>query len=243
MKRFLITLVGLSIVLVLSGCSKDTKVVLKVVLEGEEVQEPASGVKFKLLPYNIETILDSLKTVNNPPEEPPRDELLSLRGEYEDINNEYNSHLEEYRESESSVKKEKNLTSNSYKKAYRRYTEAKAKNKELNEQRENARSNYIAARKAYDRALEEWEEEAYRGTEESFSKVRSERGITEDYLIKTDKDGVGRVVVPGGKWWIHGKERHSGKRYTWLVWNVPIDATGGIMDIVLTQDDAKEWTE
>ncbi len=243
MKRFLIALTGLSIALGFSGCNKDTKVVLKVTLKGEEGEEPASGVKFKLLPYNIETILDSLRTVNNPPEEPSREELLALRGEYEEINDEYNRHLEEYREAESAVKKEKDLTSNSYKKAYKRYMEAKAKNKELNEKRESARSNYITVRKAYDQALEEWEEGAHRGMEEAFSKVRSERGITEDYLIKTDKEGVGRVVVPGGKWWIRGKERHPGKRYTWLIWNVPIEVTGGVLDIVLTQNDAKEWTE
>ena len=243
MKRFLVVLAGFSIAIIFFGCSKDTKVVLKVVLKGEGGEERASGVKFNLLPYNIEAIKDSLITINNPPDEPSREELLALRSEYERINGEYNNHLEEYREAESEVKRVKDLTSSAYKTAYKRYTEAKAKNKELNEEREKARSNYIMARKSYDQEVKDWEAEAYRGMEEAFMKVRKKRGITEDYLIKTDKEGIGRVVVPGGKWWINGRERDPAKRYTWLVWNMPIDATGGILDIVLTQDNAKEWTE
>ncbi len=243
MRGLLVLLAGLSLTIAMSGCSKDTKIVLTVVLSGEEGEEAVSGVKFSLLPYDIEAVKDSLAGVNNPPSKPSKDELLALRGAYDEINKEYNDHLEEYRTAESDVKKIKDLMSSKYKVAYKRYKEAKAKNKELNEQREKARSEYIASRKAYDSGMEKWEGEAYKGLEDVLQGVRLERGITEDYLIKTDKQGVGRVVVPGGKWWINGKERHRELKYAWLIWNVPVQAEGGVLEITLNKDNAEERME
>jgi hypothetical protein len=243
MRRNQVLIAGVIFALALSGCSKETKVVVNVILKGEEIGEAASGVKFSLLPYDIESIRDSLRTANAPPDEPTREDQLALRGSYEKINDEYNDHLEEYREAESEIKQRKDLTSNTYKTAYKRYTDAKAKNKSLNEKREAARTEYINARKVYDQEVESWEGEAYKGLQDVISMIRTERGITEDYLIKTDKEGVGRVVVPGGNWWIYGKERHPTKKYTWLIWNVPIQAAGGVLERTLSQNDAIEWTE
>jgi ElaB/YqjD/DUF883 family membrane-anchored ribosome-binding protein len=234
---------ALAAVVVLSGCSKDTRVTLKVTVNGEEGPEPATSVKFDLLPYDIEAIRDSLRVVNAPPAEPSREELLALRAAYEEINKEYNAHLEEYRAAEAGVKGQKDFTSNAYKAAYKRYTDAKAKNATLNERREKARSEYIAVKKQYDRDLEAWEEQAYAGMDEVISRIREARGITEDYLIKTDKEGVGRVTVPGGKWWANGRERHPGRKYTWLIWNVPFEAAGGDLELELTESDARVWTE
>ncbi len=243
MKKFLVLLSGLAVGLAMSGCSKDTKVILKVSLQDETGEEISSGVKFDILPYDIEAIRDSLRIANNSPAEPSREELLALRAGYESVNEEYSTHLEEYREAEAEVKQVKDLTSSRYKAVYRRYTDAKAKNKELHEKREEARALYINSRKSYDEEMKKWEEAAYRGFDDVVAGVRSERGITEDYLIKTDKEGVGRVVVPGGRWWVHGKERHPTKKYTWLIWNEPIEATGGELTIELNKDDATEWTE
>ena len=243
MKAILVLLSGLLLGLALSGCSKDTKVILEVSLKDEEGEDVSSDIKFNLLPYDIEAIKDSLWAANGSPAEPPRDELLAARAAYEKVNEQYADHLEEYREAEEAVKEIKDLTSKRYRDAYKRYTEAKAENKRLHEEREAARSAYIDAKKKYDEQEEAWERVAYRGLDEVVAARRSERGITEDYLIKTDKRGMGRVVVPGGKWWIYGKERHPSKRYTWLIWNVPIEATGGELTVELGQDDAKEWTE
>ncbi len=243
MKGFLVLLAGLTLALVVTGCSKDTKVVITVKYETVAGLEAASNVKFNLLPFDVNAVKDSLRAANNPPPEPSREQLLALRGEYEAVNGEYNDHLEEYRVAESEVKDIKDIRSKAYEKAYKRYTDAKVRNKELNEKREEARTRYIEVKKAYDKELESWEGIAYKGFDEVVSKVREERGITEDYLIKTDKEGVGRVVVPGGKWWLNGKERHPDKRYTWLIWNVPVTATGGILEIGLTQNEAEEWTE
>jgi hypothetical protein len=243
MKGFMVLLASLSLALVLTGCSKDTKVVLTVKYVTEAGVEAASSLKFNLLPYDGKAVKDSLELANNPPEEPSREQLLVLRGEYESVNGEYNNHLEEYRLAESEVKKVKDIRSKTYEKAYKRYTDAKAKNKELNEKREEARSKYIEIKKAYDKGFENWQNIAYEGLDEVVSRIREERGITEDYLIKTDKEGVGRVVVPGGEWWLNSKERHPDKRYTWLIWNVPITTTGGELAVELTQDNAEEWTE
>jgi len=243
MKSFMVLFACLALALVLTGCSKDTKVVLTVKYVTEAGAEAASSLKFNLLPYDVIAVKDSLKLANNPPEEPSREQLLALRGEYEAVNEEYNNHLEEYRIAESEVKKVKDIRSRAYEKAYKRYTDAKAKNKELNEKREGARTSYIEVKKAYDRELENWQELAYDGLDEVVAGIREERGITEDYLIKTDKEGVGRVVVPGGEWWLNSKERHPEKRYTWLIWNTPITTPGGELAVELTQDDAVEWTE
>lgn len=243
MKSFLVLFACIALTLAVTGCSKDTKVILTVKYQTEEGMEAASSVKFILLPYDVVAVKDSLKTANQPPEEPSREQLLTLRGEYEKVNEEYNNHLEEYRVAESEVKKIKDIRSRAYEKAYKRYTDAKAKNKKLNEKREEARSAYIEVKKAYDKEFESWENMAYAGLEDVVVGIREERGITEDYLIKTDKEGVGRVVVPGGEWWINGKERHPDKRYTWLIWNVPVTAAGGELPVELTQDNAVEWTE
>ncbi len=243
MKGFLVLLSGLVIGLAISGCSKDTRVILKVSLQDETGEDISSGVKFDILPYDIKAIQDSLRIANNSPAEPSREELLALRADYEGVNDEYSRHLEEYREAEAEVKQIKDLTSSRYKAAYKRYTDAKAKNKELHEKREEARALYISSRKSYDEEMKGWEEVAYRGLDDVIAGIRSERGITEDYLIKTDKEGVGRVVVPGGTWWVYGRERHPTKKYTWLIWNEPIEATGGELTIQLTKDDATEWTE
>jgi hypothetical protein len=239
MEKQPLLLVTLAVTLALAGCGKDTKLVLTVMLKGEA----ASSVKFDVLPYDIEAIQDSLLSANAPPEPPDRQELLALRGAYDQITLEYSDHLEEYRNSEAEVKKYKNFTSNAYKAAYKRFEDAKAKNAELNEKREQARSAYIGVKKQCDQQLEAWEEQAYAGKAEVIARIREKRGITEDYLIKTDKEGSGRIVVPGGKWWLKGKERHPEKRYTWLVWNVPIEATGGVLDVALSEDDAREWME
>lgn len=243
MKWSLVLLSGLIIGMALTGCSKDTKVIVTLTLQDEMGEDLSSGVKFNLLPYDIESIRDSLQIANNSPEQPDREELLALREEYEEVNGQYSAHLEEYREAEAEVKQIKDLTSNRYKNAYKRYTDAKAKNKKLHENREEARSRYIDARKGYDEEMSKWEEDAYQGLDDVIAAKRSERGITEDYLIKTDKEGKGRVVVPGGSWWIYGKERHPTKKYTWLIWNEPIEATGGELEIELSKDDATEWTE
>lgn len=228
---------------VLTGCGKDTRVKLHVTVTGDEGAAPASGVRFELLPYDIEALRDSLRTVNAPSPEPSRDEVIEKRGAYEEVNGEYNGHLEEYRAAEADVKKQKDFTSNAYKSAYKRYTAAKESNAKLNEQREAARSEYIAAKKQYDQARTAWEAQAYAGMNDVVAGIRASRGITEDYLIKTDREGRGSIVVPGGSWWASGRDRHPGKKYTWLVWNVPFEAAGGDLELELTESDAAIWTE
>jgi PBP1b-binding outer membrane lipoprotein LpoB len=243
MRKLLYLSFGLIMALILSSCSKDTKVILKVTVKTDKGEEPLSNAKFSLLPYNIESIQDSLKMANKVAEPPSEEEVISLRSKYEEVNTKYNDHLDEYRKAEEAVKKIKDYTSSAYKSAYKRYTAAKANNKELNDMRENARTEYIAARKKYDSDYEKWKEAAYKGLNEVIAGIRKDRGISEDYLVKTDKEGKGKVVVPGGKWWINGKERHPSKKYTWLVWNVPIEATGGVLEVPLNQGNAREWTE
>jgi len=241
-RRFFLS-AALTAVVVLAGCSKDTRVTLKIVITGDEGAAPASSVRFELLPYNVVALRDSLRTVNAPPPEPSREGLLARRDAYEEVNGAYNAHLEEYRAAEADVKKQKDFTSNAYKAAYKRYAAAKETNAKLNEQREAARSEYITVKKQYDKDRTAWEDQAYAGMSDVVARVRESRGITEDYLIKTDKEGRGSIVVPGGSWWASGRDRHPGRKYTWLVWNTPFEAVGEDLELKLTESDADVWTE
>jgi hypothetical protein len=239
MKRFVFPVLCLLVTTFFPGCSKDTRVNLEVLITKDGETVPVSNVKFDILPYDVTAARDSLARMNNPGEPPARDSLLEARARYEEMLSEYEKTLDVLEDTERELKEIKDTRSAAYRKAYNDHEKAKKTNDDMYEKKEKILKEYLAQKELYDTELQEWEDRAYRGFDDYVAAVREKRKITDDYLIKTDKEGRGSVVVPGGDWWVRGKVRNPNQTYTVYFWNQKIDLKGGTLSLELNTGNAQ----
>jgi|GEM_PF-4173359 len=239
MKKSLLAAFCLIVVLSMVGCSKETRVNLGVKIEREGELAPVSNIKFELLPFDLPAIKKGLVLLNRPGDMPPRDSLLIVRARYEQMLVEYEGTLDVLEETERALKKIKDTRSNAYRSAFRKHEKAKKVNDESYEERNTVESEYLAAREAYEALLGDWTEKAYVGLEDTLSVRRETRKITDDYSIKSDKEGRGSIVIPGGDWWVTGRVRNPNQKYTVYFWNKKIEAGGGTLPIDLDSNTAQ----
>ncbi len=223
----------------LQGCSKETRINLLATIERDGGEVPISNIKFEILPYNPEKLKETLFSLNDPGELPARDSMLVARSKYEEILVDYEETLDRLEETEKKLKSIEDTRSAAYRTAFNKHEKAKQINDEMYEKKEEILREYLAEKAAYDSLVGEWEEVAYEGMQDSIAAVRERRKITTDYTIKTDKEGKGSIVVPGGDWWIVGRARNPNQKYTYYVWNEKISAEGGTVEVHLDSSKAK----
>lgn len=234
MKKFLLSGLYLLALVTITSCSKETRINLLVTIEKQAEEVPVSNVKFDILPYNIETVRDSLKGVNNPGPMPSREAMLEVRNQYENILVEYEKTLDVLEETEKELKLIKDTRSPAYRKAFNKHERAKKVNDDMYKEKQDILEEYLSRKEAYEQELKQWESRAYKGLEDYVSSIRELRKITDDYSIKTDKEGKGSAVVPGGDWWVRGKVRNPNQKYTVYYWNEHVEAKGGLLTVELT---------
>jgi hypothetical protein len=239
MKRYLLAAFCLIIVVLVIGCSKETRVNLSVKIEKEGEMVPISNVKFEILPYDISKLREGLVTINKPGDMPPKDSMLAVRSKYEQVLLEYENTLDVLENTERDLKQIKDTRSSAYRSAFNKHEKAKQVNDEKFIERNSIEEEYLAAREAYETQLEEWKTRAYAGFEDTLRVIRETRKITDDYIIKTDKEGKGSIVVPGGDWWVTGRVRNPNKKYTFYFWNLQIEANGGTYPVDLDSNQAQ----
>ena len=224
MKRILLPALCFFMILPIGSCSKETRINLLVTIEKGGEEAPVSNVKFDILPYNMEVVKDSLKAVNNPGPAPSREAMLEVRDRYENILTEYEKTLDVLEETEKELKRIKDTRSAAYRKAYNKHEKAKKVNDKMYNDKEQILKEYLSLKEAYEQELMEWESRAYRGLEDFKGAIRELRKITDNYSIKTDKEGKGSVVVPGGDWWVRGQVGTPYVKYNVYNWNRQIHA-------------------
>jgi len=239
MKRFLLAAFCLILVILMIGCSKETRVNLSVKIEKEGGMEPISNAKFEILPYDIYKIREKLVVLNRPGEMPPKDSLLAQRSRYEQVLMEYEETLDVLENTERELKQIKDTRSNAYRAAFSKHERSKKVNDDKYVERNGIEAEYLTAREAYEALLEEWKARAYTGLEDTLSVRRETRKITDDYIIKTDKEGKGSIVIPGGDWWVTGRVRNPNKKYTFYLWDRQIEAGGGTLPVDIDSHQAQ----
>lgn len=239
MNRSLLVAFCLIVMVSMIGCSKETRVNLEVKIEREGEMVPVSNIKFEILPFDLQVIKKNLIALNRPGDMPPRDSLLAGRARYEQILIAYEGTLDVLEETERALKKIKDTRSKAYRSAFNKHEKAKKVNDEKYEERNTIEGEYLTAREAYEALMGDWEAKAYKGLEDTLSVRREVRKITDDYIIKSDKEGRGSIVIPGGDWWVTGKVRNPNQKYTVYFWNKKIEAGGGTLPTDLDSNAAQ----
>ena len=252
MKRVLVMLFALA-PLALSACS-DPQVVIEASFaeEGAAERRTLADVPVRLLPYDRDAIFDSLEAAYGEPEPPIPPEVLqqqqvvqAAQAEWREAEVRWTTVRDSLRTLSDGLQRmqEQGLRGTpQYQQAFQQFGR-------LDDEEDRVKAAMDQAFARFDQlqrsaltqadsirvARDAWAERAF----SDFDQVVADRlraTGNEEVVDTTDANGIARIRVPAGRWWVYA-------RYTLpfqeLYWNIPVEASGDSTGVVLNEQNAE----
>jgi hypothetical protein len=251
MKRFLLLVTVVS--LAATGC-RQPLVVAEAALTEEATGErrALSDLPIRLLPYDRDAIFDSLEAAHPVPEPPIPPEVLQAQRQVQEAQNQWRASEERW----AAVRDELRTISDElsrmqqqglrgtpqYAQAFERFGTLETQERQFNQQMQQAFARFdalqqqtLASADSIRVAREVWAEEAFA----DFNRVVTERLRQvgrEEQADTTNAQGISRIRVPTGRWWLYARYTLP---YEELYWNIPVDVSGDSTHVSLTRENAE----
>lgn len=252
MKRFLV-LVALLAPLVAAGCGQPQVVAEAAIAEEGTGERLALGdLPIRLLPYDRDAIFDSLEAAYSVPEPPIPPEILMQQEQVQEAQSEWRVAEERWSTVRDSLRiLSENLTqmqnqglrgTPQYAAAFSQFGTLEAEERRVNQAMEQAFARFDALQQATLAAADSvrvqrdmWAEQAYADFNSVIAQKLRESG-KQELADTTNAQGVIRVQVPKGRWWVYSRYTLP---YEELYWNVPIEVSSDSTYIGLSRENAQ----
>jgi len=249
MRSRVLSLLAMAAAAVTVGCSGEVAVLAQI--ENPETGETTvlSELPIRLLPYDRDLIFDSLKAEAGRPEPAPPDSLIELQSAIQEAQASWSAATDRWNGARDSLRaintrlESLPRASGEYRLLFRDFqdqeTRANTAERQMNSlfsEFNNLQQRYTAQAQEYSLLLEQWGDEAYGDVDDVIRDMLEESG-REEVFDTTDMNGIARVSLPKGQWWVYARYELV---YEELYWNVPIDITGGDpLQIILNRANAQ----
>jgi hypothetical protein len=248
MKRLLLTMIAAA-TLTLSACGGSEVVVLAHLQDDAGAGTTMANLPIQLVPYDRDEMFDELEAAYPVPQPPIPQELLALEQQITQAQEEWQRAESRWMSVRDSLQRLStrmqgmNRASGQYVAAFRDFQALEGEETTLRRQSEQAFQRFTGLQQQYTAqadeirvARENWADEAFARVDSAIA-VRLERTRREIVHDTTGTDGVTRVRVPAGTWWVHAR---FDMPYSELYWNVPVEVPRGEqVQIQLTRENAQ----
>jgi hypothetical protein len=234
---------------VLVACSGNEVIVQAHNTDAQGQAVPLRGLPVRALPYDRDAIFDSLRRAYSEPEPQIPSDLMALRDSIVQYREEWRTAETRWGIMRDSLKKlsdqlqRLNRASGQYVVMFREFNAldpqvaALQRQSQQAFQRFTALQNRAASRQAEIRQQrEQWADAAYADVDRVIEARLKELRL-EERADTTDDNGIGSFRgLKKGDWWIHARYDLPNDE---LVWNVPLQVTGGRLQVQLTPQNAQ----
>jgi len=252
MKRVLVMLFALA-PLAVAACGNP-----QVVVEASYAEEGAAerlllaDLPVRLLPYDRDAIFDSLEAAFAEPEPSIPPEILQQQELVQRAQSEWRQAEQRWTTVRDSLRTLSNTLQSLQQQGLRatpQYRQAFERFGSLDAEEDRVKASMDAAFARFDQlqrstlaqadsvrvAREAWAERAFA----DFDRVVAERlrrMNREEMVDTTNSNGVSRMRVPGGQWWVYSRYAMP---YQELYWNIPVQVAGDSTGVVLNEQNAQ----
>jgi hypothetical protein len=240
---------GAACVVLLAACGGSELVVQAQITDAEGQPVPLRGLPLSLLPYDRDAIFDSLGQAYAQPEPEIPPDLMTLRDSIAQAQTEWRNATERWNVGRDSLKtlsdrlRGMNPASGQYIVLFRDFNALEPQVNALQrtmdqsfqrftelQNRTSARSNEVRLHR------EQWADAAYADVDRVIAdRLKSLR--LEEMADTTDDNGMARIRgARKGNWWLYARYDLP---FEELYWNVPIQVTGGQVQVQLTPQNAQ----
>jgi hypothetical protein len=252
MKRALVLLVALA-PLTLTACPSPA-VFVEASYTGEDAAARVvlADLPVRLLPYDRDAIFDSLEAAFDEPEPAIPQDILQQQQQVQQAQNEWRRAEERWTTVRDSLRTLSNEMTRmqqqglratpQYRQAFERFGRLDAEEDRVKQQMDQAFARFdqlqqqaLARADSIRVVREAWAERAFA----DFDRViadRLRREGREEVADTTNAQGVSRMRVPAGRWWVYSRYTLP---YQELYWNIPIEVSGDSTGIQLTEQNAE----
>jgi hypothetical protein len=248
MNRVLLT-AAVAASVVLSACRGSEVVVVAQFEDEAGATITMRDLPIRLLPYDRDQVFDELEAAYPVPQPEIPQELVQLEGEISSAQQQWQQAEDRWSAVRDSLQRLStalqgmNRASGQYNVAYRQFIELENQEQGLNRQRQQAFERFTGLQQQYTAqadeirvARENWADEAYARVD-SVIALRLADARREEVWDTADAQGVARVSVPAGRWWVHARWELP---YSELYWNVPVEVPRGEqVQVQLTRENAQ----
>ncbi len=223
----------IAVLLALAGaaCSGDVAVLGQ--LDSEQGGEPTilSSLEVRYLPYDRDVVFDSLQNAASSPEPAAPDSLVDLQAQIAAAQTEWSTATERWNGARDSLRAIRNRLdqlsrgSAEYRLLFTDFGDQEQRERAANRQMESAFQRYTGLQSRYNAAAQEyriqydnWADGAFATAQEIIDRRIEALGRGEVWDT-TDANGVSRVTLPRGEWWVHARYDLP---FEELYWNVPV---------------------
>jgi hypothetical protein len=235
MKRVLPTIIAAAAITL--GACGGPEVVVLAQLEGDEgAATTLSNLPIRLLPYDRDEMFDELEAAYPVPQPQIPEDLLALERQIAGAQEEWQRAEARWMTVRDSLQRLSarmqgmNRASGEYVALFRDFQSLEGQETTLRRQSEQSFQRFTDLQQQYTAqadevrvARENWADEAYARVDSAIA-VRMEQTRREEVADTTGADGVARIRVPAGRWWVHAR---FDLPYSELYWNVPIEVPRG----------------
>lgn len=253
MKRFLVLLSAAGM-LGSAACSQPEVVIeARLPQQGEEGGTVAlADLPIFILPYDRDAIFDSLEAAAPEPEPAIPPEILEAQQQVQQAQTEWREVEDRWSEVRDSLRtlgdrltemqNEGLRGTPQYRQQFEAFGRLEAEEGRVNQQVQQSFARFeTLQRETLSRAdsirvvREAWAERAFADFP-TIVEARLEEIGREEIADTTNANGIARVRLPKGDWWVHARFRMP---YEELYWNLPIEANGDSLTVQLTPETAE----
>lgn len=236
MRRGLLSLAALGGATALTACG-NADVVVQAQTEGEGGEStPIAQLEVRALPYDRDAIFDSLRTAYADPEPEIPDSLDDLQARMAQAQETWREAETRWNTARDSLQtlsaRMDGMARNSpqYRVAFMDFSDQEEIERGAESEYQQAFAAFDSLQKSYNSQIEQlaarrqqWADEAYADVGDVIAARREELG-REELADTTGANGVVRLSLPPGQWWIHARYPLL---FDELYWNLPVEAQRG----------------
>lgn len=252
MKRVLVMLSALA-PLALAACN-DPEVVVQASYaeEGATERRTLADLPVRLLPYDRDAIFDSLEAAYPEPEPPIPPEVLQQQEVVQEAQTEWRQAEARWTTVRDSLRtladglqqmQQQGLRGTpQYRQAFEQFGRLENEEARVKAQMDEAFARFdqlqrsaLTQADSIRVARDSWAERAFADFEEVVADRLRQRNV-EEVADTTNANGVARMRVPAGQWWIYARYTLP---YQELYWNIPVEVSGDSTGVVLNEQNAE----
>jgi hypothetical protein len=218
------------------ACTGDVAIVAQ--LDNPEGGDPTplKELEVRALPYNRDMIFDSLTNAAGSPAPAAPDSLVALQSQIAQAQNELSLATERWNGARDSLRAirnrmdQLNRQSAEYRLLFADFGDQEDRERAARAQMDGAfrrfddlQKRYTNAAQEYRIMLAEWEDQAFVAVDSVIAQHIEESG-REEVWDTTDANGVLRMTLKRGEWWIYSRYDLP---FDELYWNLPVEVSGG----------------
>lgn len=254
MRRVVLTLMTAGVAWSATACGGGD-VTVRAYLEQEmaatgEIETMAlSSLPVRLLPFDRDAVFDSLQQAYPEPEPEIPDSIFDLQQRVIDAQAEWQeaeTRWSALRDSLVAIRDRMEGMDQSSGEYYALFQDFNALESQVNQLEERSNTAFQEFTQVQERlnaqsreitiARQNWADEAFASIDSIFDLKHEQLGL-EARWDTTGAEGIARFTgVPSGEWWVNAR---YDRQFDELYWNVPVDVSGDVVQVELTEDNAE----